>query len=217
VSEQEREPRMVVSASAGGGSVTSVSLLQRANVGDQAAWYRLVCLYTPLVSHWCTRRGVPSPDVDDILQEVFQAAARGLTEFQRDRVGAAFRGWLFGIARHKIQQFHRRRNSQPLAAGGSAAAQQILELADSDAGELAAEPADDSPQILKELFRNVLEMIKVEFEARTWSAFWRTVVDGQRAVDVGHELGLSSAAVRMAKCRVLRRAREELGDCVDPM
>jgi RNA polymerase sigma-70 factor, ECF subfamily len=209
---------MVVSASAGGGgSVTSVSLLQRAKVGDRVAWYRLVCLYTPLVSHWCTRRGVPSPDVDDILQEVFQAAARGLAEFQRDRAGVAFRGWLFGIARHKIQEFHRRRDSQPLAAGGSAAAQQMRELADSDAGELAAEPADDSPQILKELFRNVLEMIKIEFEGTTWSAFWRTVVDGQRAVDVGRELGLSSAAVRMAKCRVLRRAREELGDRVDPM
>lgn len=208
---------MTVSASTGGGSVTSVSLLQRARVGDQVAWHRLVCLYTPLVSHWCIRRGVPSPDVDDVLQEVFHASARGLSEFQHDRAGVAFRGWLFGITRHKIQQFHRRRHSQPLAAGGSAAALRMRELADSDAGDLAAERDDDNPQLLKELFRNVLEMIKIEFEGSTWSAFWRTVVDGQRAVDVGQELGLSSAAVRMAKCRVLRRAREELGDCVDPM
>jgi RNA polymerase sigma-70 factor (ECF subfamily) len=215
VSQNEGERSVIASASTGGGSVTSVSLLQRAGAGDQVAWHRLVCLYTPLVCHWCTRRGVPGPEVDDILQDVFHAAAQGLVEFRRNRIGGPFRGWLFGIARHKIQQFHRRRGSQPLAAGGSTAAQQMQQVPASQEDEEAGEPSDDDPQILNELFRNVLEMIKIEFEASTWSAFWRTVIDGQRSVDVARELGLSSAAVRMAKCRVLRRVREELGDCVE--
>jgi RNA polymerase sigma-70 factor (ECF subfamily) len=52
----------------------------------------------------------------------------------------------------------------------------------------------------------------VEFEERTWQAFWRTAVDGRSAADVGAELGMTPGAVRVAKSRVLHRLREELGD-----
>jgi RNA polymerase sigma-70 factor (ECF subfamily) len=55
-------------------------------------------------------------------------------------------------------------------------------------------------------------MIRSEFEERTWQAFWRTAVDGLTAADVGAELHMKSGAVRVAKCRVLQRLREELGD-----
>jgi len=48
------------------------------------------------------------------------------------------------------------------------------------------------------------------FEERTWRAFWQTAVEHQAAADVAQDLGISAAAVYMAKSRVLRRLREEL-------
>ena len=62
------------------------------------------------------------------------------------------------------------------------------------------------------LVRRVLEQVREHFSDQTWSAFWRTAVDAQPAVEVAEELSMSAVAVRVAKSRVLRRLREELGE-----
>jgi RNA polymerase sigma-70 factor (ECF subfamily) len=119
-----------------------------------------------------------------------------------------------------VLEFQRRRGAQPIAEGGSRAGRWLAERAESELGDEPAADAGedeggDDPRLLHELFRTVVEMVRGEFEGRTWVAFWRTVIDGQRPVDVAAELSLSPAAVRMAKCRVLGRVREQLGDTVD--
>jgi RNA polymerase sigma-70 factor, ECF subfamily len=62
------------------------------------------------------------------------------------------------------------------------------------------------------LLRRGLDLIRDEFEARTWQAFWLTAVEGRAPKDVAAELGMSGGAVRVAKSRVLHRLRAELGD-----
>ena len=57
-------------------------------------------------------------------------------------------------------------------------------------------------------------MVRGEFEERTWQAFWQTVVEGRSPVDLAADLGVSPAAVRMAKSRVLRRLKEAFGDLI---
>jgi len=59
-----------------------------------------------------------------------------------------------------------------------------------------------------------LELVRGEFEERTWQAFWRAAVQGQAPADIATDLGMSPAAVRKVKSRVLRRLREELGDLI---
>ena len=54
--------------------------------------------------------------------------------------------------------------------------------------------------------------MRSEFEERTWQAFWLTAVENRAAVEVALELRMSPGAVRVAKSRVLRRLREELGE-----
>jgi RNA polymerase sigma-70 factor (ECF subfamily) len=71
-------------------------------------------------------------------------------------------------------------------------------------------PPDEEGERL--LFARAFELLRGEFEERTWAAFWRTAVEGQAARDVAADLGMSPGAVRVAKCRVLHRLREELGD-----
>ena len=77
----------------------------------------------------------------------------------------------------------------------------------------AAESADpEEAEALRRLFLRGLDLIRGEFEERTWQAFWRTAVEGRAPRDVAVEMSMTSGAVRVAKSRVLQRLREELGD-----
>src|SRR4051812_44215393 len=105
---------------------TSLTLLDGVRARDQEAWRRLVHLYTPLVAYWCRRGGVRGEDVDDVIQEVFAGVSAGIDAFRRDRPGDTFRGWLRGVTRNKLLDWHRRRGRQPAEAAGGTEAGLLL-------------------------------------------------------------------------------------------
>lgn len=189
---------------------TSLSLLERARANDAEAWRQLVQLYRPLVLFWSTRGGVGATDAEDVAQEVFTAAALGLARFRRDRPGDTFRGWLRGIARNRWLMHLRRDGRQPETCGGTDALIRLHEVPDgADNGEA------DSPAELSGLYRRALDLVRSEFEERTWQMFWRTGVERCSPVDVAAEYHVTPAAVRKAKLRVLRRLKQEVGDLVN--
>jgi RNA polymerase sigma-70 factor (ECF subfamily) len=189
---------------------TSLTLLERVRARDEDAWRRLVHLYTPLVRHWCGLWGVRGQDAEDVLQEVFQTVASGLDRFRRDRAGDTFRGWLRGITRNKLLEHRRRRLSQPEAQGGTDAQQRLQQV-----GEPEGPPIDDPEDELTRLYHRALDLVRGEFEQRTWQAFWRAAVEEHAVADIAADLGMTPAAVRKAKSRVLHRLREEVGDVLD--
>ena len=69
-----------------------------------------------------------------------------------------------------------------------------------------------SPREVNGLLHRAMEMVKAEFEHRTWNAFWRSAVENEPTTEIAAHLGITANAVRQAKSRVLRRLREELGD-----
>ena len=186
---------------------TSLSLLQRARDRNQQAWEQLHVLYGPLVGAWCQSWGLRGAEIDDVRQEVFKSMVASLATFRRDRPGDSFRGWLWMIARRKFLDHCRRRAQQPDAAGGSAAYQQLLEV--SEAAEM---PAEEAPEDVSRLHHRALELIRCQFEERTWQAFWRCAVEEQSPADVAADMGMTPAGVRKAKSRVLHRLKEELGE-----
>ena len=192
------------------GYTTPLSLLQRARRHDAEAWRRLVALYRPLVLFWCDRAGVRSPDAEDVSQEVFAAAAAGLSRFHRDQPGDTFRGWLRGITRNQALLYHRRNQDRPLAAGGSDAWQQLQDVADPLAG-----PDEGEAVEVGELYRRALDQVRGDFEERTWQVFWLTVIEGRSPAALAAELRMTPAAVRQAKARVLRRLKEEAGELLE--
>jgi RNA polymerase sigma-70 factor (ECF subfamily) len=187
---------------------TSRSLLARLHENDAAAWDRLIALYTPLVWHWCRKLDLPSQDAADVFQEVFRSVAAHIRNFQRDRPGDTFRGWLRTITRNKVHDHFRAQNREPRAAGGSEANAWWSRVPETRSPNDAVE--DDESYDL--LFRSALELIKAEFHEKTWLAFWRVVVDGRTPQAAAQELNMSSGSVRVAKCRILHRLRLELGD-----
>jgi RNA polymerase sigma-70 factor (ECF subfamily) len=187
---------------------TSLTLLDRARSSDSQAWSRLVYLYEPLVRHWCARWGFSGPDADDLVQETFVALSTGLAGFRREQPGQSFRAWLRGVARNKRIDALRRRHRDPAGQGGTEAHRRLGEIADPETDE------PDPGEQLSALYHRALDLVRGEFEDRTWRVFWRVAVDGQSVDTVAGEFGISQAGVRQAKSRVLRRLKEEVGDLI---
>jgi RNA polymerase sigma-70 factor (ECF subfamily) len=192
----------------GVGPTTPLSLLERARGRDEHAWSRLVALYHPLLLFWCERAGLSASDAEDVAQEVFASVAGNLCSFRRDRPGDTFRGWLRVITRNAVLAHFRRDNGRPCAEGGEAAWTRLQTLAALLTG------AEEEPEI-DLLYRAAVEQVRAEFEERTWRAFWRTGIDGRPPADLVAELGMTAAAIRQAKSRVLRRLKQEVGELLE--
>jgi RNA polymerase sigma-70 factor (ECF subfamily) len=210
------EPRIPSSTS------TSPSLLERVKADEGHAWDRLVGLYAPLVYRWCRRRGLPEQEIADVFQDVFQAVAVHIHGFRRRQAGDTFRGWLRTITQNKVRDHYRKLGREPGGAGAGGTEAQIMlsrlpdAVARSPADELSSSSSSGSSSRSSEeagdrgLFRRGIELIRGEFEDRTWRAFWLSAVEDRSPAEVALELGMSPGAVRVAKSRVLRRLREEL-------
>jgi RNA polymerase sigma-70 factor (ECF subfamily) len=191
---------------------TSRSLLERVKANEPTAWERLVALYAPLVMHWCRRWNLQDEDSADVFQEVFLAVATHIATFRKNGARDTFRGWLRTITRNKVLDHFRRLGRDAGGVGGTDANLRLAQLPDSEPSE---EESSADQEAENSLFRRALDLIRGEFEERTWQAFWRTTVEGRVPKDVADELKMSPGAVRVAKCRVLQRLREELGDALE--
>jgi RNA polymerase sigma-70 factor (ECF subfamily) len=193
-------------------STTSVSLLEQVRQSDPEGWRRLVSLYGPLVYSWCRQRGLESHDAADVGQEVFQSVLRNISRFRRTGPGDSFRGWLRMITRNKINDHWRRRGRRPNAEGGTDAQMRLSQTA---ADELSRADELDNPNETKLVIRRACDLIRNEFEDRTWQAFWQTAIEGRLPADVAADLGMTTNAVNVAKCRVLSRVRAEFQELLD--
>ncbi len=206
-----RNPDAPAAAEPTGSDATSLSLLYRLKANESAAWDRLVLLYAPLVYHWCRKLALPDQDAADVFQDVFQSLAAKISTFRKEQPGDTFRGWLRTITHNKVYDHFRRQGREPQAAGGTEANIRFSRL------EAIEQPTDanDEEQAYQQLVRRALELIREDFTPRTWQAFWRVAVDGQRPVDIAEELKMRPGAVRVAKSRVLQRLRQELGELLE--
>ena len=54
------------------------------------------------------------------------------------------------------------------------------------------------------------EQVRREVQQSTWQAFWKTAVEGRPGKQVADQLGMSLAAVYLAKSRVIARLKEKV-------
>ncbi len=180
---------------------TSVSLLRRLCEPDHdAAWQRFVDLYAPLIFHWARNQGLNATDAADLVQEVLVTLVAKLPEFEYDPT-KRFRGWLRTVTLGKI------RDSQRRGAVRSMSGQDPNLEAAVDAGD-----ADLFEQAEYQTFvvNRALELMRAEFNDKTWQACWMQIAEGQKAADVAQRLGISLNMAYLAKSRVLRLLRDEL-------
>jgi RNA polymerase sigma-70 factor (ECF subfamily) len=190
---------------------TRPSLLVRLrDARDRDAWRQFVQLYGPVVYAYGRRRGLQDADAADLTQEVLRAVSTALGRLAYDRRRGGFGAWLFTLAHHKLHDLLARQR-RPGRGSGDPDVQQVLD----------AQPARDGDAALwdqeyeRRLFRWAAEQVRPRFQDATWQAFWQTAVEGKSGKDVAEALGMTVAAVYLAKSRVMARLREQVQQAQD--
>jgi RNA polymerase sigma-70 factor (ECF subfamily) len=184
---------------------TRPSLLVRIrDVQDQAAWREFVDIYGPVVYGFARKRGLQDADAGDLTQEVMRAVAAVAGRLEYDPRKGWFRGWLYSVARNKLHDFVAARRRQCQGSGDTGV--QAL---------LGEQPAPQQEALWDEeyqqrLFAWAAERVRQCFEDTTWQAFWQVAVEGRRPKEAAAALGMTLAAVYMAKSRVLAALKKEI-------
>ena len=131
---------------------------------------------------------------DDIAQETWIAAARGLRRFEGD--ARSFRAWLFTIAHRQVIQYVRSEARRPAVAADAPA----LETAapDDPAATVTARAA--AAALVAGLAPELAEILLLR------------VVAGFDADEVGRIVGKTAGAVRVAQHRALRQIAARLSE-----
>lgn len=170
------------------------------NEGD---WEQLLDVYGPLLRGWLARSAVAAADHDDLIQDVLMVVFRRVSEFEHRGPGA-FRAWLRGILANHLRKYFRDR--PPLAG-----AIDLDAIADPDSVLGRAWDREHDEHVAA----RALRLVEGDFGKETWAAFRLQVLEGRPPREVAAELGLSVNAVLLAKSRVLKRLRAELGGLVE--
>lgn len=189
-------------------SKTSSTLIRNAQAQNPDAWRDLVQLYSRRIYRWCRRAGLQPADSGNVVQEVLRSVARKIPDFRHDQTGHSFRGWLRRITTNKITDHFRQTGKQPVQpSGGTDAHRRLMELPSMDFFEPSWATSQSNSQVPR-LDAEKLRQVKERISQRDWKMFWRVVVDGQSAVDVGAEFEVTANTVRIVKMRVLRKLRD---------
>jgi RNA polymerase sigma-70 factor (ECF subfamily) len=190
---------------------TRQSLLLRAQTGEENAWRDLTDLYRPLILGWLNRQGVPARDLEDLSQEVLLSVVKQLPGFQHSGHRGAFRSWLRTIVSRRTSDYWRALDAATQAQGGSGATAALQQIADPDSA-LNRQWDEEHDQYVVHC---LLDLVEQEFEPVTLQAFRRLALDGVSGAEAAQELGLSVAAVYVARCRVLARIRQQAEGLID--
>jgi RNA polymerase sigma factor (sigma-70 family) len=180
-------------------------LLRMRDAKDHEAWHTFVELYAPLVYRFARKRGLQDADAADLTQDVLRSVAGAMKDGKYDPARGSFRGWLHMVTRNAVYRSLRGERRQPSGTGDT---QQQARLEQIPA---PSEQQDWDYEHQKRLFVWACEEVRDEFQAKTWTAFWQTAVDGKSVKDVEAKLGLSAGAIYVAKSRILTRIRERIG------
>jgi RNA polymerase sigma-70 factor, ECF subfamily len=160
--------------------------------GDRAAFGRLYERYARMV-HGVLLAKVPVRDVDDLVQDVFIRALRGLSTL---RETGSFGAWLAVIARNMARDYHRRTVlEEPLADDASDRGIQRGVSSEDHDGPAAA--VLDAVRSLPDAYRETLIL---------------RLVEGMTGPEIAARTGLTPGSVRVNLHRGMEQLRAKLSE-----
>lgn len=187
--------------------VTRPSLLARIkDTGDRRAWAEFVDLYAPMIHGYALKQGLQDADAADLTQEVLGKVARSAARLEYDPRRGTFRGWLFRVVRNELADLGAARRRHRPGSGDTAVKRRLEEQPAPSEDEVAAWEREYERQ----LFARACDQVRRDFQESTWQAFWLTAVHGRSGKEVAAVLGLSTAAVYLAKRRVTERLKHQI-------
>ena len=183
---------------------TRPSLLVRLrDARDELAWSQFVDIYAPLVYGFARKHGLQDADAADVTQDVLRSVSAAAKKLDYDPQRGSFRGWLFTVVRNRLRDFWAMHRKQCPGSGDTDTNKRLQDL---------PAPAEDEEALWeqeyqRQLFSWAAGQVQEDFQDSTWQAFWQTAVEGKSGKKVALGLGMSVAAVYLAKGRVMARLR----------
>jgi RNA polymerase sigma-70 factor (ECF subfamily) len=175
----------------------------------ERAWHTFLARYQPLIEAWCRGEGLNPADAEEVVARVLSSLARALRDFCYDPAGR-FRAWLRTVVHNAVGTFRREQRRRPGDRGsGDSDVRDALAQVPAPAEESLAEDLGRRLEEDLETARRVTEVVKAQVKSETWRAWWLTAIEGRPAAEVAAALGMTVAAVYVAKHRVGHRLREE--------
>ena len=185
-------------------------LLHIRDCQNGTAWSQFVDIYLPLIHGYVRKHGLQDADAADLAQEVLHTVARVARNFDYDPNRGSFRGWLFSVVRNELRD-HVARNRRLDQATGDTTIKAILEQQTASEDEVELWNREYEQRV----FTYASQQVRRDVHDATWQAFWQTAIEGKRGNDVAADLGMSTAAVYLAKSRVMARLKEKVRQLTD--
>lgn len=189
------------------GHDTQPALLERLRQGsDHLAWDEFFERYWRVLYGAARRRGCSDHTAEEIVQDVMLVVFESQDVFHYDPSRGRFRDWLAALVRNKVAE-HRRKPAQRVRAAGGDEPQAALAETESD------ETLPD--EIWEGAFEEallvvLLDVVRREFNPRTFQAFELSAIQGMSGADVARLTGQTRNAVYLARRKVTQRL-EQLG------
>jgi RNA polymerase sigma-70 factor (ECF subfamily) len=186
---------------------TRASLLLRLRQAeDREAWRQFVQLYAPLVYRFGRRKGLQDADAADLTQEVLRSVMGSVGRLEYDPSRGLFRSWLFTLAHRRLADF--------LGRGGREAPLDTETLTEQRSAVDAGRDDEETWNLeyRRRVFAQAMERVRPQVSQQTWQAFWQTAVEGRGGAEVATGLGMSVAAVYLAKSRVMAQLKNVVKD-----
>ena len=191
--------------------LTRPSLLVRLrDAHDELAWSQFVEIYAPLVYGFARKHGLQDADAADVTQDVLRSVATAAKKLEYDPERGSFRGWLFTVVRNRLRDFWASQARQCQGSGDPEMNRRLQEL------PAPEENQEWEQEYEQQLFHWAATQVRADFQDSTWQAFWQTAVEGKSGKAVAKALGMTVAAVYLAKARVITRLKEQIQQVHDP-
>lgn len=185
-------------------TATRASLLIRlADMDDQVAWTQFVHLYGPMIHQWCLFWKLQDADAEEVTQALIVKLFQCMRDFHYDPSVGSFRGWLKTVTRNAVLDYFRRRRPE------SNNSKAIQEIHDTQAYEDFAARIEQVYDM--ERLEEARQRVRQRVAEHTWRAFELATETDQPVKAIAEQTGLQVAMVYVAKSKVIKMLREEMG------
>ena len=165
--------------------------VDRAREGDARAWTEIVEDLGPTLRGYARARGIR--DADDVMQDVFVAAASRIGDFEGD--WKSFRSWMFSICYRQIVNRYRSKHKDGVALPMTLADEAEPSPEEAIVSQVEASQAMRALNVLSEIERDVVLM---------------RVIGDLDTGEVADAVGKTKGNVRVIQHRAMEKIRAEL-------